>query len=506
MKLTVKIFTILTILICVFSFNFNISAATPYQSYLYASETDEIVVAPAAAVPQKIISGFDFGVGAFVEPSDLFQSEDGAIFLLDSGNARIVCIDENLQTIKYILKSTDTFNFSGAQGLFVSKDSIYVADTNNARILKYNRPNDQKSADYISDNAIVIAPKGVMFESETVFNPIKLVVDDMNRLFVVAKGVYNGLMEFSEDGSFLAYVGANKIKLSLGEQLWKMFATRAQWDASAKTVPVEFSNITIDSEGFMFTTSRSNYDDSLMIRRLNLSGKDVLLSDDDTKLGDIALKPEEKATYFVDVAIGDDNVFAGLDQTRGRIFVYNEECQLLFQFGAIGTQVGCFQSPAALLWLPDGRFCVLDSLTGEMSVFTMTEYGNLILDCIHFETEGNYDKAKNCYKQVLSINANNEYAYSGIGKQYYREGDYKNALKYLKLGNQREYYSKAFIKYRKQILDKIIPVVVVVIAAIVVLTITISLIKGIKKAREQIREIRVLSKKIIERKQKNENF
>lgn len=85
----------------------------------------------------------------------------------------------------------------------------------------------------------------------------------MDRIFTVCEGVYDGLIELAPDGAFLAYVGSNKISLSFGERLWRMIATREQWNASEKTVPVEFSNITPDSEGFMFTTARGNSDGSL---------------------------------------------------------------------------------------------------------------------------------------------------------------------------------------------------------------------------------------------------
>ena len=41
-------------------------------------------------------------------------------------------------------------------------------------------------------------------------------------------------------------------------------------------------------------------------------------------------------------------------------------------------------------------------------------------------------------------------AYIGIGKSMLREGKYKEAMTYLKLGNDREYYSKALAKYRRE--------------------------------------------------------
>ncbi|MFQ8952195.1 MAG: hypothetical protein ACLR56_03680 [Oscillospiraceae bacterium] len=315
-------------------------------------------------------------------------------------------------------------------------------------------------------------------ENDTVFKPLKLAVDSMDRIFTVCEGVYDGLIELAPDGAFLAYVGSNKISLSFGERLWRMFATREQWNASEKTVPVEFSNITPDSEGFMFTTARGNSDGSLMIRRLNLSGADVLNSDEDTVLGDKGLTPEDDGTYFVDVAVGGSEMFAGLDQTRGRVFVYNGDCEFLFEFGGLGSQVGCFKNPTALLWLSENRFCVLDASAGEITLFRPTKYGSTLLSSVVNEVSGNYGAAREDYDAVLSMNSNNEYAYSGKGKQYYRNGDYKKALYYLKLGNNKQYYSKAFTEYRKEILNVAIPVFIICVIVLTVLLLSVSLYKS----------------------------
>ncbi len=41
-------------------------------------------------------------------------------------------------------------------------------------------------------------------------------------------------------------------------------------------------------------------------------------------------------------------------------------------------------------------------------------------------------------------------AYIGIGKSLLRQGEYKQAMTFLRLGNDREYYSKALTKYRRE--------------------------------------------------------
>lgn len=486
------------------SCTFSVSAA-PYRSYLFERETDTALNSPAAAVPDGTVSGITLGVGSFKEPGDIFEDKSGNIYILDSGNSRIVCLDEKLKNIRFVLKTENEFDFTGARGIFVNEGYIYIADTANARILKFTVPESGFSADVFA-TAEIIKPAGLILENDTVFKPLKLAVDSMDRIFTVCEGVYDGLIELAPDGAFLAYVGSNKISLSFGERLWRMFATREQWNASEKTVPVEFSNITPDSEGFMFTTARGNSDGSLMIRRLNLSGADVLNSDEDTVLGDKGLTPEDDGTYFVDVAVGGSEMFAGLDQTRGRVFVYNGDCEFLFEFGGLGSQVGCFKNPTALLWLSDNRFCVLDASAGEITLFRPTKYGSTLLSSVVNEVSGNYGAAREDYDAVLSMNSNNEYAYSGKGKQYYRNGDYKKALYYLKLGNNKQYYSKAFTEYRKEILNVAIPVFIICVIVLTVLLLSVSLYKKLRAAKKRIADIKEMSLKIRERREKEKSI
>ena len=49
---------------------------------------------------------------------------------------------------------------------------------------------------------------------------------------------------------------------------------------------------------------------------------------------------------------------------------------------------------------------------------------------------------------MLELDENNELANTGIGKAYLTAGDYVNAMKYLKLGMNRDYYSIAYRRYR----------------------------------------------------------
>lgn len=150
------------------SCTFSVSAA-PYRSYLFERETDTALNSPAAAVPDGTVSGITLGVGSFKEPGDIFEDKSGNIYILDSGNSRIVCLDEKLKNIRFVLKTENEFDFTGARGIFVNEGYIYIADTANARILKFTVPESGFSADVFA-TAEIIKPAGLILENDTVLS------------------------------------------------------------------------------------------------------------------------------------------------------------------------------------------------------------------------------------------------------------------------------------------------------------------------------------------------
>ena len=62
--------------------------------------------------------------------------------------------------------------------------------------------------------------------------------------------------------------------------------------------------------------------------------------------------------------------------------------------------------------------------------------------------------AEQFWREALSYNQNLFLAYSGIGRALLRRGEPDEALKYLKLGDDRKYYSKALEKVRNATLKK----------------------------------------------------
>jgi hypothetical protein len=142
-----------------------------------------------------------------------------------------------------------------------------------------------------------------------------------------------------------------------------------------------------------------------------------------------------------------------LDSRRGRIFTYDDEGNLLYIFGGIGTQRGTFHTPVALASHGDYIFA-LDAFRAEIIVFEPTEYGRLINEAVRLRYDGNDALAVEYWRQVLRFNENFELANSSIGKSYLSAGDNSSAMHYLTLGMNRDYYSVAFKRFRNEILQE----------------------------------------------------
>lgn len=159
------------------------------------------------------------------------------IYILDSGNSRIVVLDPDFKLLRVIDGfmmdgSKETFNLPG--GLFVDEqERIYVADTGNGRVVVLDGEGTLIQT--------ITKPKSDILSTQFQFQPLKLTVDHVGRVYVVAQGVYEGIMQFDESGKFIGYVGTNKVERDYGEYIWRMLSTKAQRAQMVLFVPTEFS-------------------------------------------------------------------------------------------------------------------------------------------------------------------------------------------------------------------------------------------------------------------------
>lgn len=430
----------------------DVSASTlPYDSYNY-DYREYIHMTPAPYVPAGSIGGENLSyngepVGRFVTPQDLCQADDGRIYIADTGNNRIVVLNREMNKVENIITTFDNNgtedSFNQPYGVCVSENGqVYVADSQNRRVVVL-----EKDGTLVK---IVANPQSESLDDGYVFTPLKVTVDYADRIYVIAQNMFEGIMVFESNGNFSSFFGTIDVKISLWEKFWKRIATKEERSKQQLYIPTEFTGIDIDPDGFVYATNiDSNGEQG--VRRLNPRGEDVIKKGENTNVGG-DLWTEGSTEYagpsqFTDVVYRQNGIYSCLDRKRGRVFTYDHEGNLLYVFGGLGTQEGTFSLPVSIEDI-GGKLVVLDATRAQIVSFEETEYGRLINEAVSLRYDGDEAEAVELWRRVLELDENNELANTGIGKAYLTAGDYVNAMKYLKLGMNRDYYSIAYRRYR----------------------------------------------------------
>lgn len=432
----------------------------------------------------SVLTGETLGCGNFSDPMDLFRAEDGKLYIADTGKNRIIVLDADGRFLKEFAGVNDPAGFqpfSAPEGVFVTADNeIYVADTQNGVIVHMDA----------QGNLIrrIEKPVGAVVSENMVFAPSRLVMDDAGRLHVVSRYVNQGIIEYSQEGKFEGFLAAGKVNPNPIEVFWKKFSTAEQRNRMVDFVPIEYNNITLDQDGFIFATmaamnkdvviseiaGKKGTEEGTLVRRLNILGNDILRQQGFfPPVGDVDVLGNELTFYgsypgistIVDVSCGNYGMFSILDSNRKKVFTYDGEGNMLYAYGGPSATAGGFVSPVSLVQ-SDRNVYVLDKVTGAITVFELTEYGAFIHEAIKLFETGQYDESSKMWQKVLTRNANMDLANTGIGKALYRSGKYKEAMAYFKNGFNKDWYSKAYQEYRKTRIAAVFPVLALILTAV----------------------------------------
>lgn len=428
-------------------------AQEPYEGYTY-STYGERVPAPNAYLPKKVITGIDLGVGQFSRPSDIFVDDNEEIYLVDSGNGRIVILDKDLKLksiISNFVKDGVSSPLKNPEGIFAKPETgkIYIADTGNARVVVCDY-----SGKILEE---VTKPDTDLLDDAIVFAPKKIVVNSIDNLFILSENINQGLVNIDEKGEFQKFFGAERIQLTAAQLVnyaWRSLMTKEQIAQTETFQPAEYANIFIDKEDFIYTTTALETYTTAQVKRLNPSDTNILYSD--MRYGDQTMEflgTEMKGSAIIDVTVDDDGFIFALDRNFGRIFMYDEQSWNLAIFGKKDTTFGTFTDPVAIE-NSNGKILVVDQTKSNITVFEPTEYGEKMLEAERYHYKGRYEQALAPWQRVQEMNNNFEWAYAGIGRSQHMEEDYSSAMKNFKLANNQELYSKSKKKQRTVVLRK----------------------------------------------------
>ncbi len=449
----------------------------PYETYNYSFEDNGELAAATAYIPVRTIRAADLGLNDFRTLSDVYVDEAaGAVYLADTDNNRIICTDTSF-TSAVVFSEADGLPFAQPRGVYAAQDALYVADTGNRRVVKLSRTGETL--------AVFGKPDSPQFAKGVDFKPQKVVVTDQGEISIVCEGIYEGLVTIDQMGEFQGYSGTIPVKPSLWDLFWRLFSTREQLKSMSSFLPVTYINVDLDEQGFIMATSQA--EQSTMansVQRLNPGGNDVLINNSGQKLvGDMGNIWDGRATgasVLQDVACLPGGMFACVDVRRSKVYLYDDEGEMLFAFGGMGGQDGNVAVPSAIDSLGHTLF-VADSSLGQITVFEPTAYGKCLIQGIIDYNNSEYAASKANFTEAFRYNTNCELAYLGIGRAQMREGAYKDAMASFRLAANRTYYSRALEQYRAEVFDKAFTAIFAVIAAVLVFLVLRPIVKKLRK-------------------------
>ncbi len=502
-------------------------ADEPYDGYNYDWWGDP-VPSQNGYVVQRVITGSDIGVGALNEPGDMFVSDNNDIYIadtaykgtLDSGmKGRIIVTDSKFQfkaAVEYLDfsevqdwydlqtqrnangeidstqygKITDKY-FDGPSGVFVKDDIVYVADNANDRVVSFTIASDGDGIEYGVVKHVYTRPDSDVYDASTTFNPSKVLVDAANNVYVCIKSITKGSVVFSESGEFNGYFGANRVEATadvLMNAFWKLIFNREQIKKMKRNVPVEISNFDIDPDNFIYTVTESKSVETDILKKLNSAGTNIFnnLGYSDYTFGDYLTKYYRGQTYssqITDVDIGENGVIHLLDLKTGRVFQYDNECNLLFIFGGKGGQKGTFTTVNAVESMGTNVY-VLDGRKASITVFEQTEFGSIVHEAISLFNKGKYDEARGPWEEALRRDSNYWLAYIGLGNAYLNQGEYVEAMEYFEY-NSKTGYNDAFKGWRMDFIRDNFTLIACIIVGLLLVVYVLASVRGKIRAKKR---------------------
>ncbi len=433
----------------------SVLADAPYKTYT-VNGYGAVIETQTAYLPYETIT--KIGEESLKAPTDFAILDDGFIYILDSGNKRVVVSDMELNTVNIFGEGT----LVAPRGMFVTEDHIcYIADRDANKIWVFD-----------GEGKLINSygkPTEAMYGDGQEFLPLKIVVNESGTMYVICESNNNGIVEISpvEGGTFLGYFGTNGTDASLLRIIWRAILTDAQRAKMQSNLPATPDNMVIDNKGVIYTVTRGEGNEAL--KRLNIAGVNMI-------------KPESYEDLPAAVAVGNhDNAFVASQD--GFIYEYNNEGDLLFVFGGCddGDQrIGLSTKVEAIKVGKDDKIYVLDSDKAQIQVYEATEFTDYLHEALLLFSKGRYTESKEPLKKVLAMNNLFDYANMAMAKALYKEENYTEALKYAKLSKEMDVYSDSFWELRSSWLKHNLTAIAI---AIILLIVIVKVVKLLDKKK-----------------------
>jgi len=484
-KIKKLVVLLLTVLLAVSS-NLNIVHAAQSESYVTGNDNYRQPVPECYVVVETIsgIKGYETDAKNFTTtmrmPLDLFIDKNDYLYIMDTGNKRVIKMDPDFNTVGVFTGPDIPFN--NAQGIFVDDDGdMYVADTENNRIVHMN---DKGELVEIFTN-----PESSLSVGE-VFTPTKLIVSQTGYIYTV-RG--ENIMAIDGNNGFRGYYGQTNIGFSMAEAIFRAFASDRQKLLHQKRLAASYINLTYGNDGMIYATSYEREEGE--IKKLNSIGTNVYrkyktignkmrnpikdfinnkllkakVAGQSFRFGEyfddngMYMEPE-----FVDICVDNDGVVSVIEQKNGKVYQYDQDGRMLVAFGGLGSKKGTFTRPSSIAVDSKGRLYVLDQIDGNIQVFAPTEFIQAVHEATSSYNAGDYQKSFELWQKVLATDENYSLAHVGIANSYYKRGMYKEAMEEAKIVGDKDVYTIAFDEYKYEVLRANFLLIILIALAIIV--------------------------------------
>ncbi len=423
------ILTLILFLILPFLFGPRLAAenGVPYQTYTYSRSQRSLVRTQDAYVPLAMTQ--TIGNYSLSNPSDIVIDRFENVYIADTGNARIIKFNPGEEDI--LPEIIGEGFLLEPKGVAVDRDgNLYVADFGKEEAYKFVYDEENKTHNI---QVIYRRPEKspLLLEDET-FKPSKIEVDNGGNVYLVLSGNINGLAQFKNDGEFFGYFGGNQIPSTFQNILRFFLFNEEQRRNWFKMIPNPVYNVSVDQKGSLITITKTveGY------KKLNIGNTvitDTLFGNDNNE----------------DVAVGPINNVYTISED-GYIIEYSDEGDLLFIFGGrdVSAQKGLFDKASSLAVDSRNNIYALDSENSSLQIFYPTLFANTVHQALYLYQNGYYLESKVYWEEVLKMNSLFDLAHIGLGGANFAAGNYEAAMESFKVARDQYGYSSAFWEVR----------------------------------------------------------
>lgn len=338
-------------------------------------------------------------------------------------------------------------------------DDLYVADTGNNRIVKFNMftgegtilleglsqpmgihlndqgelyvadKTDRKIYQYDAEMNLIQTygrPNQAIFGADSPFVPLKVTSGPRGILYVVGEGSTAGLMQLNSLGEFIGFFATNSTTFSWLQTVSNFFGINR-----ATNIPTSPTNVALDDKGSVFTVSNLN---NQQVKKFNIASQTILSM--------------SQVSQPVSVHINDfGNIFT-LSQT-GIINEYDGYGNMIFEFGGLDTGnriSGLYVNPIDIFTDDAQNLWILDKGTGQIQLLQRSEFAYLVHQGLINFKDGIYDLSQ--WENVLRMNSLFALANASLARGHYRLQAYEEALRYYTIAFDRQGFSEAFWQLR----------------------------------------------------------